>query len=150
MTITDPELPQFYLQRDSDWKESASCKGVDPAVFHPTRGEIEVQRIALAICNGTPARHRKAGVPPCPVRAECLAFALSLPPSVDMAGIYGGKTHRERLMVRRRKNVEFKTRPACGTPAGYNFHRHNGEPTCADCRLAERQRIANKETNHEA
>jgi len=150
MTILDPERPAFYLHADSDWKELASCKGIDPAVFHPTRGEIEVQRRALAICNGIPAKHRKAGTPPCPVRDQCLAFALSLPPSVDLAGIYGGKTHRERLIVRRKKLGNTRPRPECGTTSGFNYHRHNGEVPCQPCRDAEKRRVTSKEQTNEA
>ena len=150
LDITDDSRPLMLTPADETWREHASCKGMHPSLFHPTRGEIEVQRQALAICNGRPARRGKGKTKPCPVRAECLAYAIAMPPSVDLSGIYGGMTHRERVTVRRRNANPNRQPPQCGTTSGYNYHRHNGERPCDACKTAEKERRANKENNNEA
>lgn len=56
-------------------------------VFFPEKGQNT--RDAKKICNGTES------IPPCPVRAECLAYALSFEPD-GVVGIFGGTTVLER------------------------------------------------------
>jgi len=129
------------LEVDREWMTQASCKGTPPSVFHPAKGEFGLMKQALTICNGEPKTRKKAGKPPCPVREQCLAFAMSLPQSVDLVGVYGGKTHKQRLVMRREINRENGgIRPPCGTTAGFNFHRRNAEPACIDCKIAEHKR----------
>jgi hypothetical protein len=78
--------------RAEDFRHRAACRSVDPEVFFPTAThgpEYEAQvSIAKAVCAG------------CPVRAECLAWAL--PHQSD--GIAGGMTEYERRheLARRR------------------------------------------------
>ncbi|MGE3796020.1 MAG: WhiB family transcriptional regulator, partial [Dehalococcoidia bacterium] len=52
----------------SDWRELATCREVDPELFHPEveRGRAYEEQVASA--------KRVCAV--CPVQAECLAFAL--------------------------------------------------------------------------
>jgi WhiB family redox-sensing transcriptional regulator len=69
-----------------DWVRWAECAGVDPDLFFPERGATTRQ--AKAVCAG------------CPVREGCLEFALA---SVEKFGIWGGKSERERRILRRRK-----------------------------------------------
>ncbi len=66
------------------WKEDAACRGTDPDVFFPSRGEDLV--VARAVCAG------------CPVRGECLDFALA---HNEKFGVWGGLSERERRRVRR-------------------------------------------------
>lgn len=70
--------------RPEDFRHRAACRAVDVEVFFPTavRGrEYERQvSIAKAVCAG------------CPVRTECLTWALSHQPD----GIAGGMTEHER------------------------------------------------------
>jgi len=56
-------------------------------IFFPEKGQNT--RDAKKICNGTES------IPPCPVRAECLAYALSFEPD-GVVGIFGGTTPLER------------------------------------------------------
>lgn len=70
---------------DQDWRAFASCTDHDPDLFF-SPGSLE-HKIAKGIC-------RK-----CPVRPECLAYAMDTP--VDH-GVWGGMTERERKRVRRR------------------------------------------------
>lgn len=102
----DNALLEFraFIQTDRSWIERAACRGLDPSLFHPTSGDIKTQSEALAICNGTQiyVRNRKtrrlelSGTPPCPVRQECLDYIMSLTPTQDVSGVYGGLTHRQR------------------------------------------------------
>lgn len=91
-----PPVPRVRLERlpvpspsrerppASEWLERAACAGVDPALFFPGRGEET--KSARAICAG------------CPVREDCLEYALR---TGEKFGIWGGKSERERRRLRR-------------------------------------------------
>jgi len=69
----------------TNWRSAASCLLADPDLFFPISSAGPAQRqIAQAktICAG------------CPVRQECLEFALSQGLAY---GIWGGTTERERM-----------------------------------------------------
>lgn len=70
-----------------EWTKHAVCAQTDPEEFFPDEGGIT--RVAKAVCNGNPAR----GVEPCPVRAQCLAYAID---NCEAFGIWGGMSYRER------------------------------------------------------
>jgi WhiB family redox-sensing transcriptional regulator len=77
------------LPRAGGWTEFALCAQADPDAWFPERGRIAAA--ARRIC-GT-----------CPVRAQCLDYALS---GADTwhgisTGIWGGTTPRERAAMRR-------------------------------------------------
>lgn len=76
-----------------DWRDLAACKGVDPELFFPERGDDT--RPAKAICRG------------CDVRFECLEFALA---GAEKFGVWGGLSERERRRIRR-------ARTQAGSPA---------------------------------
>ncbi len=71
---------------DQDWRAYASCAKFDPDLFFAP-GALE-HREAKRVCRD------------CPVRLECLNYAMSTP--VDH-GIWGGMTERERRRQRRQK-----------------------------------------------
>lgn len=68
----------------SDWRAEAACRGAGPALWFPEPPHNAPD--AKAVC-------RK-----CPVRAECLDYALSCGP---MPGVWGGTSERERRGLRR-------------------------------------------------
>ena len=68
------------------WLTRAACRGMDPELFFPERGEPTEP--AKAVCAG------------CPVRGECLDYALT---NVERFGIWGGLSERERRAIRRRQ-----------------------------------------------
>jgi WhiB family redox-sensing transcriptional regulator len=78
------------------WRYDAKCRGVDTELFFPPRDKdqyADIANKAKAICNG------KDGSPPCPVKNECLTYAIE---SDEQHGIWGGLSHRERnAMVRK-------------------------------------------------
>jgi len=134
---------------DRSWMANAKCRGLDPDLFHSERGDHITQRQALAICNGTQREVLKrhigkvlVGEPPCPVIQECLQFALSLPASKDQHGVYGGLSHKQRIILRRKNGSQPHPRPPCGSLAGYRRHLKDHEAPCEECRKANAQRKA--------
>ena len=71
---------------DIEWRDDAACRGLDTNVFFPATDEEAAE--AKAICAT------------CPVREECLEFAL-LTRQDD--GVWGGLTETERRRLRRRR-----------------------------------------------
>lgn len=69
------------------WREDALCRQTDPELFHPEAG-----------ANAADARHTCMA---CPVRQECLEFALD---TEQFWGIWGGLSQNElrrRVRIRR-------------------------------------------------
>jgi len=64
---------------NGDWRASARCAQDDPELFFPEKGKRS--RDARAVCAD------------CPVRAECLKYALA---QGRVYGVWGGTTERER------------------------------------------------------
>ncbi len=70
------------------WRRRAACIGEDPAVFFPEPGRVSTDIVAArAVC----AR--------CPVRVECLEYALV----AEDIGIWGGTTPPQRAAIRRQR-----------------------------------------------
>jgi Transcription factor WhiB len=61
------------------WKLDGVCRQVDPELWFPDKGQSA--RVATRICAA------------CPVRAECLAYALERD---ERFGVWGGLSERER------------------------------------------------------
>jgi WhiB family redox-sensing transcriptional regulator len=84
---------QDLLQRqqdtgDTDWRDHAACRDVDPDLFFPigTMGESLLQiDEAKQICQA------------CPVCGPCLRWAVDS----GSAGVWGGTTEDERRILRR-------------------------------------------------
>ena len=112
MSLTHVDRPRQGLEppRDKSWFEHAACRDADRQLFFEPDGEAgkgRASRIqaAKAVCAG------------CPVRRECLLFALAAP---EHYGIWGGFTARERAALKRRRPV----RPARSGGAIGAVHRH--------------------------
>ena len=77
--------------RDVTWRAKAACRDIDTSWFFPDGdavGDADVAA-ALAVCAS------------CPVRDECLEFALT---TRQDDGIWGGTTEAERKRIRRRRS----------------------------------------------
>lgn len=86
MTTQKPDLGEL-LRRVPDWSGRA-CADVDPEIFFPDPGRPAHDgptQVALACC----AR--------CPIRQECLDYALT---TKQQYGIWGGKTEEQRKLLR--------------------------------------------------
>jgi WhiB family redox-sensing transcriptional regulator len=84
------DLPAVRLLVQGRWRALAGCRATDPDLFFPVsvsgRSLAQVTE-AKAICAG------------CPVRPECLAFAIE---TGQAHGIWGGLTEEERRQALRR------------------------------------------------
>jgi WhiB family transcriptional regulator, redox-sensing transcriptional regulator len=79
-----------------DWMTEAACKGADPDWFHPPDGYPSLKEYGLAIC-----KH-------CPVKQDCLEYALSFKLIEDHYGIFGGTTPIERHRIRTKRTHQRK------------------------------------------
>ena len=76
------------LLQPVDGQVHARCHEVDPEIFFPERGGSS--KAARAVCNQ------------CPVRAQCLEYALN---NKEQFGIWGGTSERERRRLRRERTI---------------------------------------------
>lgn len=70
---------------DIAWKDDGLCAEVDPDLFFPETGARTTAGDAKKVCLA------------CPVRLQCLEYALSH----GETGIWGGMTDRQRKAIRR-------------------------------------------------
>jgi WhiB family redox-sensing transcriptional regulator len=73
------------ITEERPWAAFAACRDMDPDMFFPMTPEDE--QSAIRVCHG------------CPVRLECLEFALE---ARIRFGVWGGKTEKQRRTLRRR------------------------------------------------
>jgi WhiB family transcriptional regulator, redox-sensing transcriptional regulator len=75
----------------AEWWSLAACQSADPDLFFPISGagpaRVQVER-AKAVCTA------------CPVRSDCLRYALAAGP---LQGVWGGLTEEERRLLRQRE-----------------------------------------------
>ena len=93
-------------ERPEDFRHRAACRSVGPEIFFPTaEAGAEFARqvgIAKAVCAG------------CPVRAQCLSWALEHQPD----GIAGGATEQERRLENLRRRTGARRRLPPAVPVG--------------------------------
>ncbi|MET9993975.1 WhiB family transcriptional regulator [Streptomyces mutabilis] len=80
-----------------NWREHAECRTEDPDLFFPigTTGPAALQtEQAKAVCRR------------CPVREQCLRWALDTGQSI---GVWGGTSELERRALKRREAVRRKS-----------------------------------------
>lgn len=88
------------------WWDRAACKGMDPDMWFPERGETGLgnRSPALAVCRR------------CPVQVECLDAGMDEP-----VGIWGGLTVQDRERIRgRRIGSAAKVRAPTVRAPGFN------------------------------
>jgi WhiB family transcriptional regulator, redox-sensing transcriptional regulator len=82
------------------WMEDAACKNVPRDVFFPTVGDIAIRdtvpKAAGDICAV------------CPVKAECLDFALR---NRSLDGVWGGTSEEDRRKIRRQRRRSVPAQP---------------------------------------
>jgi WhiB family redox-sensing transcriptional regulator len=79
-----------------EWTLQAACADQDPEVWFPTAGAGQFAEGRMA----HKAAQAKAVCAECPVRTECLEFALE---SDSRHGVWGGLDEYERQALRRRR-----------------------------------------------
>ncbi len=90
-----PRIP--FAPTRIDWFDDAACRDADTDVFFPkSDADAEAAKAICAVC---------------PVREECLEFAVETRPS---DGVWGGLTpiERHRLIRRRQKAARKARKPA--------------------------------------
>ena len=105
---TNPNNCDAHRIMNDEWLQQALCKGTDTRLFFAENGDIHTQRQAVTFCNGTltevvdPKSGLSAttGTPGCPVRLQCLDYALSFPQDQDNSGVYGGVLPSQRVILR--------------------------------------------------
>jgi WhiB family redox-sensing transcriptional regulator len=85
MLNAEPVLDRDVYVASMRWRAQARCRGVDTEVFFPARGDNLSAHVAKRI--------RRA----CPVRAECLDYALE---AGEKVGLWGGVSERQRARLR--------------------------------------------------
>lgn len=94
------KLPNKSAQPDTSldipqksWFDLASCKGKTELMFPKQHKDITYIAQARAICKT------------CPVKKECLEYALEFPPA-DMHGVWAGLTSRQLAAEQRRRKIK--------------------------------------------
>jgi WhiB family redox-sensing transcriptional regulator len=83
----------------TQWQRDALCREFDPELFHPLPGQDPTP--ALFVCAA------------CPVRAQCLAWALE----IGVTGIWGGTNETQRRAIRRERRQAEPAPAATAQPA---------------------------------
>ena len=78
---------------NKSWFDLASCKGKTELMFPKKHKDITYIAQARAICKT------------CPVKPECLEYALEFPPA-DMHGVWAGLTSRQLAAEQRRRKIK--------------------------------------------
>jgi WhiB family redox-sensing transcriptional regulator len=85
------ELPLFSIS-DYHWMTNAACRGKGHLMFPKEHKDITYIVEARALCAD------------CPVKSQCLEYALEFPPA-DMHGVWAGLTSRQLAAEQRRRGV---------------------------------------------
>jgi WhiB family redox-sensing transcriptional regulator len=101
MRLADRHAGGLAAGESDDWRHRALCAGADdPELWYPTGGQHATGPARIAYYRQVQAA--KAICHRCPVRVQCLDFALR--EGIDV-GIWGGATENERRKVRYPKPV---------------------------------------------
>lgn len=82
LRVMKEHLASSLLTYKVPWMQDAICAQTDPEAFYPEKGGSTAE--AKRVCMG------------CPVRSECLEYALE---NQERYGIFGGKSERERRKI---------------------------------------------------
>ena len=92
MAIESPRSWDAHLS----WRQDAECRDLDPNLFFPvgvTGAAVDQIAAAKGICSG------------CPVRSECLDFAIT---TNQEFGVWGGTSEDERRVLRRQWRARMR------------------------------------------
>lgn len=74
-------------------------------LFFPEKGHNS--EAGKKICLGMDGFKYRMGRPPCPVKDECLAYAMSFPEG-EMKGVWGGTSENERRTLHQQLEVRVR------------------------------------------
>jgi WhiB family redox-sensing transcriptional regulator len=128
-----PKAPTYTRNlsaRGEDWRHQAKCRGLsDDAIerlFFPT--QTVGNRAGKRFCLGSDDGH------PCPVIAQCRAFAIA---NRIEDGIWGATTEKDRRDLRRAEGPRY----GCGHAKVPNntITEADGKKRCKACRIAQKR-----------
>lgn len=112
----------------AEWRARAACRGMDPRMFFPAKGDVEGIERAKAVCAS------------CDVRSECLVFAKD---NREAYGIWGRASVYERQnrleQIQRRKAANMS---ANGNGSGHHASRPPWERGLREVVVADEEEIA--------
>lgn len=117
-----------------EWVKQAACASpdVDPNLFHPTRYSTDDRIGGHHFSPATVEAKKICGA--CPVRLECLQYALKEP---MWDGIYGGLTPRERRLLvnqtQERKGIRRRKWMQCEDQGHTVWVDNGGYTRCREC-----------------
>ena len=104
-------LEEWFTDVSNEFMRHGNCVGMDVNLFFPYKGESI--REALQTCNGAPATATSPAKPVCPVKDQCLEYAMSLPHLC--VGIWGGTSQKQRRVLRVEREQERKAQQTIQT-----------------------------------
>lgn len=90
---TEPPLDIQTASTDHSWMDLANCKNKTEKMFPKEHKDITYIVEARILCSE------------CPVKPQCLEYALEFPPA-DMHGVWAGLTGRQLAAEQRRRGVK--------------------------------------------
>jgi WhiB family transcriptional regulator, redox-sensing transcriptional regulator len=113
----------------TDWRDYGACRDMDPELFFPRTALGRKYKLVMDTCAV------------CPVRAQCLEFAVTQ--QIEY-GIYGGVGAGKRAKMIRDRNLGRRdstlTPRAHGTHGAVRRHQRAGKDLCDECQAFERGR----------
>lgn len=106
MTIFIKRSPksEWAAPTDNDWFHEAKCKGLD-GQFHADKSNNPQVQWAKRICNGSIMNEDGTIVDSCPVKRQCLNYAVQ---NNEKFGVWGGQSERERRRTRRFNGIKSR------------------------------------------
>lgn len=110
---------------ENDWRQKAVCIGMPIEMFYQPK---KTPKVVREMCNG------------CPVKEECLDYALKYEPH----GFFGGETAESRKVIRRERKIKFTPLSGDGRNLPYThgdirtyqYEIRQGQRPCESCRRA--------------
>lgn len=93
-------LPAWQPDDPQEWRDRAACRGVATELFYPNGRQRGDQMQAIAICEA------------CPVRTDCLQWALANFDNRNDYGVWGGTTAKQRRGLRAEYNARRRAEAA--------------------------------------
>lgn len=101
-------LEEWFTDKSTDFMRHGNCVGMNVNIFFPYKGESNKE--ALEACNGRPLKLNEPAKPVCPVKDQCLEYAMSLP--TMCVGVWGGKSQKQRRAMKAALERERKAAEA--------------------------------------
>lgn len=113
-TCGEPTVRPGLVEGPPGWRTRAACKGMDPNIFFPGRGDTASLLLARATCAT------------CPVAQHCAAYGLT-----ERRGIWGNVSEKQRRRARRRSVTPSDPSPKADATTKAELLRARGQDPAA-------------------